>query len=787
MSTPVWITPAGFLGTYTEKVSTSISVQATGGTVTYKLIGGSLPGGVRLDENGAISGTPYSVGITTKSRMVVRATNQDGVTDRTFDLDISGPTDPVWLTPPGFLKTGISSQYYSINGQFIDYQLTAIYDALPPGQKLRYYLKDLGGRLPPGLRLQEDGRIVGQIKDSLKLKYKVANSGGYDLEPYDEYTYDHVLLSSSSLAKSAKFISKVYQFNVTVTDGVSSSTRLFKIKVEDPASLRVDDTLIFSDTLQYLSDASYLLSPQWLTPTDLGYVRANNQEVLELSIYDFNKELGNVTYTTKARDPWLTFTEYRLGNPVVYNNKTYFCIKTHTSTFNFEGQNWEVNELPPYFNLDETTGALYAKLPYQPAFSIRYNFRIMALKTDRRTQDYTFSTRKFTLIIKGDIESTIEYVTNANVGTLYVGRQSELSVVAKHIGTDYSIKYRLVRGNLPEGITLGTDGTLQGRIAYDTQTFFHWKQVDNSKLIIDGGLTTFDKIFKFTVLASDIYGQSAIEQEFSLQIELPDDKKYTSIYAQPLLPVDQRKQYTTFINDSYTFDRSLIYRLEDPAFGIQQKPQLVIEHGIEQIKLDNFSDGLRRYFYRKKFYFSNVMYSRADDATGNYVYDIVYVTIVDPLEGLAGPKTFSGVTVTPNSAVNMRTALQSIQIKGETVKTDEFLLPRFMRTIQSDTGSPLGFVLVVPLCYALPGKGDTIVKRIAASNFDFRHIDFEIDRLIVRDNLTNTGAKYLLFPRKDLIGPNLGEDLSTIYGPEAAPLEPIPLYTEGGDPLELEF
>ena len=787
MSTPVWITPAGFLGTYTEKVSASISVQATGGTVTYKLIGGSLPGGIRLSDTGIISGTPYSVGVTTKSQIVVRAANNTGITDRTFNLDISGETDPIWLTPTGFLKTGISSQYYSINGQFIDYQLTAAYDALPPGQKLRYYIQDLGGRLPPGVRLQEDGRIVGQIKDSLRLKYKVANSGGYDLEPYDEYTYDHVLLSASSLAKNAKFISKVYQFNVVVTDGVASSTRLFKIKVEDPASLRVDDTLISGDTLQYLSDASYLLSPQWLTPRDLGYIRANNREVLELSIYDFNKELGKVTYTTRAKDLWYSYTQYKLGNPVLYNNKTYFCIKPHTSAFNFNSEFWELNQLPPYFNLDQNTGALYANLPYQPAFSIRYNFRIMAIKTDRRTKDYTFSTRKFTLIIKGDIESTIEYATPADLGTLYVGRQSELSVVANHIGADYTIKYRLVRGTLPEGITLGNDGTLQGRISYDTQTFFHWKQVDNSSLIIDGGKTTFDKIFRFTVLASDIYGQSAIEQEFSLQIELPDNKKYTSIYAQPLLPADQRKRYSTFINDSYTFDRSLIYRLNDPAFGIQQKPQLVIEHGIEQIKLDNFSDALRRYFYRKKFYFSDVMYSKATDAAGNYVYDLVYVTIVDPLEGLSGAKTFSGQTVTPNSAANMRTALQSIQIKGETVKTDEFLLPRFMRTIQPTTGSPLGFVLVVPLCYALPGKGDSIVKRIAASNFDFRHIDFEIDRLIVRDNLTNEGAKYLLFPRKDLIGPNLGEDLSTIYGPEEEPLAPIPLYTEGGDPLELEF
>jgi hypothetical protein len=99
-----------------------------------------------------------------------------------------------------------------------------------------------------------------------------------------------------------------------------------------------------------------------------------------------------------------------------------------------------------------------------------------------------------------------------------------------------------------------------------------------------------------------------------------------------------------------------------------------------------------------------------------------------------------------------------------------------MRTVQEDTGSPLGFILAVPLCYALPGKGDTIVKRIKVSSFKFNSIDFDIDRLIVKDNLTTTGAKYLLFPRKDLIGTNSGENLSYISD----------LQTEDGDPIFLE-
>jgi len=105
-----------------------------------------------------------------------------------------------------------------------------------------------------------------------------------------------------------------------------------------------------------------------------------------------------------------------------------------------------------------------------------------------------------------------------------------------------------------------------------------------------------------------------------------------------------------------------------------------------------------------------------------------------------------------------------------------------MRTIQPDSGSPLGFILAVPICYALPEKGQTIVQRIGVDDFDFRHIDFEIDRVIVRDNLSDEGAKYLLFPRKDVNGANLGQDLSTLSGKDGVILE-----VESGVPLELEI
>jgi hypothetical protein len=168
------------------------------------------------------------------------------------------------------------------------------------------------------------------------------------------------------------------------------------------------------------------------------------------------------------------------------------------------------------------------------------------------------------------------------------------------------------------------------------------------------------------------------------------------------------------------------------------------------------------------------------------VYDVVYVELLEIFENnqrvsLSGSVDVGDITVYPNSVLNWRTSLESIKIEGTTIQTDEYQMPRFMRTIQGSNIIPEGFILALPLCYATPGNGSVIQKRIELSNFDFKLIDFEIDRLVVEDNLSSTGAKYLMFPRRDITGINSAEYLSYVTGPEGEGL-----LTEEGNPIFLE-
>jgi len=741
MTFPQWTTPAGFLGTITERQYSSFKLDASDNS-KFSVISGSLPGGLKITTTGTIVGTAFSVGEVIRSTFVVRATGSTGVTDRTFVIDTYGPTDPEWVTPAGYLPLGQGGQSYIINKQFIDYKLNALYDKLPQGQKLRYYIAENDGELPPGIKLTQDGRIVGRAIDILGLDYLGSVSGGYDEERYDAYPYDHAIINLNNVVQQRpKFLAKIYQFYVTVSDGVASSKRLFKIKIEDPSSLRVDTILIDVDSSLYSADASYLITPQWVTPADLGMVRANNNQVIQLSIYDSYPDTGSSFYD------WNTPTLNQDGSPSVH---------------------------PRNFSLTTSTGVLYATLPYQPAYSETYKFTVRLIKTDAASQATSYQDKTFTLTVRGDVLNTIEFVTDKNLRSISPGFQSELAIVAKHTTEDIAIQYSLIGGRLPKGLTLGTDGTINGKIDYNSQTYFDF--------ILDNGLTTIDSKYYFTVEARDVYQKGAEDKEFYISVIETDKTKYTKIYAAPLFNSVKRDLYYGFINDPFIFDRKLIYRSNDKEFGVQPNIKLVIEHGIERIQLNTYVDNMRNYFYKKQFYFGDVKIAKGEDENRNYIYDLVYVDIIDPVYKIQGSVTVGQTQVFPNSVNNLRSMLETIKIQGTNIKIDEFHMPKFMRTVQNITGTPLGFVLAAPLCYTTPNNGITVSKRIAASGFDFKLLDFEIDRLIVEDNLSLSGNKYLVFPKQNLQDNNLNSLTSTLAGPDGQIL-----YTEDGFPLYSEL
>jgi len=98
----------------------------------------------------------------------------------------------------------------------------------------------------------------------------------------------------------------------------------------------------------------------------------------------------------------------------------------------------------------------------------------------------------------------------------------------------------------------------------------------------------------------------------------------------------------------------------------------------------------------------------------------------------------------------MRLALESIQIDDTLIEVNKTQLPRFMQTAQPGSYNPTEYIPVIVLCYTTPKNGSKITSRIKKSKFDFKLLDFEVDRIFVETSLDNLAAKYLLFPRKSI-------------------------------------
>ena len=156
MTQPIWITPAGSIGTYPYGIAMTFLVlaepTAPASTVTYTLLSGSLPTNLTLkSSNGLISGIPTLVTQNTTTSFTIRATDNLGnIRDRTFNITVSGTAVPQFTTPAGSLKNLNDSTWTQIQVQ---------YSNPDPTNTVIVDLQE--GILPPGLELSETGLIQG--------------------------------------------------------------------------------------------------------------------------------------------------------------------------------------------------------------------------------------------------------------------------------------------------------------------------------------------------------------------------------------------------------------------------------------------------------------------------------------------------------------------------------------------------------------------------------------------------------------------------------------------------
>ena len=753
MVTPVWTTTAGKLASIDEQSAFSLQLEAntTDSTaIVYSLIAGSLPTGMSITSEGLLTGSPAEVAKRTLYTFVVRATAGSAITDRTFTLDVSGADAPSFTTVAGQLNKPLSTVYTSdststcdsilstadvtgnvtvLDGSFIEYNIVATDTDTAAGQNLVYEV--VQGSLPPGVTMTIGGKISGVVELAIDDEY--GPQGGYDFDAFPDFSaltpsdggnaldpkniYDRTVFSRSRSIN--------YDFIVRVTDGVSSVDRNFNIFVYSAdywvvsnSNVTIDQTLIGDNSVTM--DLHTGRPPVFTTASDLGTFRHDNKVLIRIDVSDFDPLQANLEYSITS------------------------------------------GALPTGLSIDLQSGEIYGTLSSQAAVEVDHTFTVRANRVVA-TGLNTFSERTFTMKVVGEINIGISFLTPDIIGTLTAGIPSLLSIETVDEEPNRVLSYNVTSGSLPTGITLSEAGNLIGTI--DPSDF-----------------TDSTRAFTFEVTVSDQYQTAATKKDFTLNIDIPyTQTEYGNMSGHATSFIDQNVFYN-ISQDPNINSPEYIYRAEDPNFGMQNKAEMLLLAGLEAQTLTVFQRQMEQNHAPKTLYFGDIKTAEAKE-DGVVKYEVVYVEMKDNMVNSKGESVASSIklrdaiakpmlgprasttnattdyqeyeittdgglsfstsgskvryanqlsadlgTVThlyPNAVTNMRSRMKSLGHKEYTY------LPLWMRTTQSDTLAPLGYVMAVPICYCKPGTSARLKKRIEDKKVEFKNIQFTIDKYVV--------------------------------------------------------
>jgi hypothetical protein len=696
MAQPTWVTGSGNLGTIPEGKFYKATLEAydpdfpyDSSKVKYVKISGKLPQGIQINSSGTLEGTPVasitgvpsavSENVTSKfsirvftEREVNGSIIQDRLTDRTFNITVIGQDAPEFVTQSGEL-----GKYF--DGQLVNKQIE--FTDTDPGDTA--VVSIVSGELPPGITINTSGLIFGYIEPAIAATVLTAG-------------WENVGWDSQPLQFNTGTISKSYQFTLRITDGTDYNLRTFSIYVgittADATSYTADSEIITTDIV---TQAPFI-SPY---SADLGTFLHDNFFIYQFKGVDYNGDILN--YAEGISDT--IDTTFKTADSTV--------IRTDYTT-----------SLPLGLELDVNTGTLHGTLSNIGLTEKSYNFSIIAYRKENPLVSNTFN---YSMKVIGDVNAGVKWNTNDNLGIINNGDISTFSINAS-ADSGTALQYRLKQGGiynkLPQGLELLDSGNIAGRVNYQVFGLIDYNITSDNSVTIDTNLitadtngvrsitfdnntTSFDSKFSFTIEAYSNGGQISTFNTFTIEV----NKKYNlpshilRIDATP--PQSSRNLLDTLLQNQDTIKEELLYRADDPYFGIATKVSYAHAYGLSPEILDTYIESLSLNHYDKRLILGEIKTAQALDNKGDILYEVVYSTIIDDIHGV--PKKIDSTIdiVYPNSLDNMRTRV--IDKVGQ-VSTE---LPTWMLSKQAN-GQVLGFTAAWVIAYALPGQSDLIAYSI---------------------------------------------------------------------------
>jgi hypothetical protein len=755
------ITKIDVLGgtSYRLTLDSPLDINIPNGQIIYIGNDSTLPPGVVFDPTtGEIFGTvPYQPAITTRYQFTIKATrlSQSGETAdsrRVFTVDILGEVESVmnWISPSelGTIDVGFpSTLFVSASSTF---QNSAIL----------YNIEQ--GRLPPGLDLNLDGEIIGKVN-------QLRDQNTYKSYWKPEKTYaakDIVKLDNINQVKSvvrrrntATVVTQL-DHNFNTDDIIKIASTELSFNSYSGVEIKIDNFKI--NSVQEIEGSGpyrvkFSIPTQQTAPLAPVFTLINGSAIAT-SPATYN----NVGVKSTSRSGEGARFKIVKGNNGSTNPATYLGVTTITLLDPGTGYLPNDTIIISGASLGGADGL--HDLSFVTSSGLEFYYNIIGNSNNNYNGRF-FATASTTSTV------TLNYENNPGIlgsGLVSVALGSGgFEAQTQLIPSNY---FSYPNTNSSVAMTAAT-GTLTGNPTYYIAAVNHvsgvtfaddnWKtyrfpESDQSLMLLDAGTTVFDnndssidKVYTFTIKARDQLGYSAVSKIFSLKINIPNNAYYSNITARPFMKLEQRNSWKEFINNSSIFTPSLIYRLGDNNFGVQRSLSTLVFAGIETKQAVKYINAMDLNNKPKRFVLGNVKKAVAKEpGTNNVIYEVIYLDLLDPLEKGKIHLPFSttnreGIVTFPSSISIWRKRLRQI----EPAQKERNYLPQWMRSIQPGSFTELDWVPAVTLCFCKPGTADDILLNIKNSGFNFKLLDYTIDRYIIDSVEGYYEDKYLVFKK----------------------------------------
>ena len=456
---PTWVTGAGTILRGTQETSATITVQATAGaeTITYSVVGGSLPSGFSLDPiTGTISGIYPVVIEDTNYPFTIRAANTAKYTDRDFVITSLIVRPPVWSTSSGNVYTNFAGNTLSV-------QVAA---TSPNDLPLTYILGS--NNLPASVTFDANTQIV-----SGTLPYVTANTTySLSIQAYD---------GSIGVSRTFNILNKYNPAPTWISNSIANVVENVGYSYQMVATNTYSDTVIYT-----LSNGTSL--PSGLSMNQSGLISgkiANAVSDYTVPLVfsannGFFSNYASLTMTVNHDDGpvWvsnasLSGREQTLFSTVLVANNSLGLSITYSNSTAI-GSNLTLL----------SNGLLYGVVPAVTS-NTSINFDVVA--TDAAGK---IATQTFTFVNLFD--SVPVWTSNSALGNFIENTAVSIQFT---VSDEYPLTYTLNSGTLPAGLSLSNSGLLFGITDYvlsNTTSTFSVRASDNLKYS--------DQSFTFTTL-----------------------------------------------------------------------------------------------------------------------------------------------------------------------------------------------------------------------------------------------------------------------------------------------